>query len=164
MENVEKKMTVTEIRKALQADPNFLLLRAVDILAQAEKAEAELKPLAQAKATLEKEIDELKTRAASEEQRLLTAKSKLRGEIDQLEKLKIEVQGGLNGAREIRDELAAAVARSSRELEEIHGVQDLIAETARLTAEIEGKRRQIKVEDENLAKAKKSVRLAEASS
>jgi len=156
-----EKLTVSEIKQALQKDPNFLLLRATDILALAEKAEAGLKPLAEAKAALEKELDELKTRAASREQDLLTVKSRLSAEIDSLEKRKAETRTSLSALHTEKDELTAGVAQSRAELEQIHGVCDLIAEAKRLTAEIDGKREISKRESERLAGIQKSLRVAE---
>jgi len=161
METAEKKMTVSEIKRGLEKDPSFLLLRAVDILAQAEKAEADLVTLTQAKASVEQEIKELSAKHADQDRRFLTAKTKYSSEIADLEKLKASRRDGLIVLHDELEKLRPEVARMEVALAEERSRKGKLLTLAELTAEIDAKRQLLKREQDRLTSIQKSVRLAE---
>jgi len=160
MENVEK-MTVAEIKKGLEKDPSFLFLQATNILAAAEKAEADLKILIQAKATVEQEIKELSAKAADQDRRFLTAKTKYSAEIADLEKLKTSRRDRLIVLHDEIQRLEPDVLRMEKALADERSRKGKLLTLAELDAEIAAKRQQVKQDEDRLEKIQKSIRVAE---
>lgn len=140
-----KILKASQIKNMLSPLIGFMpaLMAAGDIVASAEKAEADIQEHEKRKAEFQKEIDDFAARKEQYEKQFLTARNAYHAEMDPLEQNKIKLKAEVAQLYTERDSLTQEIesvrTKGTKEIETLHYklMKDLEADRKAFTAQIE---------------------------